>query len=93
MKRQRSTTSPDVYYLKLRKKYERYSTSAWGCLRKKYPVVCVGHAWDMGAVGHTWASSAHAANFFGLSYHQIHKCIERGRPVQNQYVLNYKKFL
>lgn len=92
MKRSREQQH-DTYVLKLRKQYVRYSTSAWGCRRKRYPVVCVAHAFDQSAVGHTWKDIDEAAFFFGLSYHSLHKMIDRGSMVDGAYIVQYKKFL
>jgi hypothetical protein len=92
MKRQ-NPSEPDIYVLKLRKQYARFSTSAWGCRRKKYPVVCISHASDQNAVGHIWKDIDAAAFFFGLSYHKLHKMIENGTMVDGEYTIQYRKFL
>lgn len=93
MKRQREQSEAPVYYLKLRKQYTRYSTSAWGCSRKKYPVVIAWHATDPRAHGHQFKDLHAAASYFNMSYHQIHKCITREIPIEGSCLLIYKKFL
>jgi len=95
MKRQREDAGvePNVYYMKLRKRYERYSTSAFGCARKKYPVVIVWHSTNPRARGHKFKDSHAAASYFNMQYYQIHKHITNRIPVEGQCLLNYEKFL
>ena len=93
MKRHRDD-EPNVYFLKLRlRRYARYSTSAWGCRNKKYPVEIVWHATDPKSVGYQFKDISHASEAFGLEFHTLHMMIKRQQLVNGRCILTYKKFL
>lgn len=90
MKRRRD--EPEPLILKLRKRYDRYSTSAWGCRQKSYPVFVTWHRYNQNAIGHKFRDNEHAGSFFNRSYHYIHKMITTGSLIDNEYLLTYEKF-
>ena len=78
--------------IKLRKRYTRYSDSAWGCLHKKYPVIVAWHRFDQRAIGHRFKDSEAAGQFFNLPYYKVHKYIQNSHAI-GDYILVYEKFL
>ena len=92
MKRKREESCP-TYHLKLRKRHERFSTSAFGCLKKKYPVKASWFNTQNNSIfWKRFSDSYEASLFFGTKYFNIHIAISKRLQIFGCN-LEYEKFL